>query len=236
MNNFNIKYESGIDFEKAVALFIKQKLGLRCSHNDFNPSKYAFDHHNTVDIVVEEKILIECTNPKESTSMNDTIMDSKIEYFHRQDPKHNMLWVMVVSFLVFSKEMKAKIRSEGIHLVPIYVHAEKENLHKTIRALFESALFKLLKPFSKKYRVNNKLIDSHAHEVLDNEKLNIISTGSRVYINDGKNPKIEYNATSKKSANKIIDSVIHLWQHQETRKDLQTLRRIVFLLKINELS
>ena len=104
MSNFNIKYETGISLEKAVALFINQKLGLQCSHNDFDPSKYAFDHHNTVDIVAEDKVLIECTNPKETTFMNDKIMDSKIEYFHRQDPEHSKLWVMVVSFLVLAKK------------------------------------------------------------------------------------------------------------------------------------
>ena len=36
--------------------------------------------------------------------------------------------------------MEEKLKKERIQLIPTYVHAEEDNLHTTIRALFESAL------------------------------------------------------------------------------------------------
>ena len=107
MSNFNINYLSGIPAEMAHVHFIEQKLGLKCDHNSFDHSEYSFDHHNAVDIVIPVKgkrILLEVTNPKKLTHMNNDIIDSKIEYFHRQDPEHKDEWVLSISFPNISKD------------------------------------------------------------------------------------------------------------------------------------
>ncbi len=157
MKKFTPRYESGIPLEKAVVNFLG-KMGISNSHNDFSPSRYVNDNHNVVDVVLkergEDKALIECTNPKETTFMNNRIMKSKIEYFHRADPEHKNLWVLLISFLTFSKEIMELIIKEGIQLVVLNKRVTSENIHKVIRGLFTSPLFTLLRPFSRKYREN----------------------------------------------------------------------------------
>lgn len=170
------------------------------------------DNHNVVDIVIEDKALIECTNPKDSTFMNDKIMNDKIDYFHRKDPEHKLLWSLVVSFLVFSKEVMERILKEGIYLVVLNVRTTEENIHKVSRGLFTSTLFKLIRPFSKKYREpeptetkpkENKLITDYTKEE---------------------------NPPSKTIDNYCIDNDYHLYQHSEDNKNLQVLRVIEFLV------
>ncbi len=241
MNNFNINYLSGIPAEMAHVHFIEQKLGLKCDHNSFDHSEYSFDHHNAVDIVIPVKgkrILLEVTNPKERTHMNKDIMDSKIEYFHRKDPEHKDEWVLSISFPNMSKEEKEKLKKERIQLIPTYIHAEEDNLHTTVRALFDSALFKLLKPFSKRYQTNLTAIEVEA-SINRLKILEIIKIGKEMTISDGKNPPI---TCSKKDSHYIERIVVTdragnaLWQHIGERKRLNILRRIVLLLKFNELS
>jgi len=236
-SNFgNINFLSGIPLEVAGSLFCGPKLGLDCSHNSFDPSEYSFDHHNVVDAVVKVKgktFDIEYTNPKETTFLNDEIIDSKIEYFHRQDPEHKDEWVLVISFPNISKESIEKLKKERITLVPLYIHAEKENLHSTIRALFDSALFKLLKPFSKRYQTN--LADIEVKSYLAKMKmLSIIADAKEIHINDGNNPIITCNKKLIPNVEAVGDR--RLWQHLSERKRLNALRRIVFLLKLNEAS
>jgi hypothetical protein len=236
-NNFsNINYLTGIPLEKAVALFIEQKLGLECSHNNFVSSEYSFDHHNTVDIVISvkgKKIYLELTNPKKTTFLNDAIVDSKIEYFHRQDPEHKGEWVLGISFRNISKESIEKLKKERISVVELCIHAEEENLHATLRALFDSALFKMLKTFSKRYQTDLAKIDAESY-LSKMKMLSIISDAKKLYINDGKNPQITCNKKVVPNVEAIGDR--RLWQHLSERKRLQVLRRIVFLLKINERS
>jgi hypothetical protein len=233
-SNFsNINYLSGIPLEVAGSLFFGQKLGLECSHNSFDPSEYSFDHHNAVDIVIKagkKKTYVECTNPKESTFMCNSIMDEKIEHFHRDDPEHEGNWVLLMSFPNISKEEFEKLKKENITLVPIYIHAEKENLHTTIRALFDSALFKLLRPFSKRYQTN--LADIEVKSYLAKMKmLSFIQIGKEMMINNGKNPPITCSKKDSQYIERIKDNA--LWQHLSEKKKMNILRRIVFLLKIN---
>lgn len=245
-SNFsNINYLSGIPLEKAMVMFSEQKLGLECSHNSFDPSEYSFDHHNVVDIVITvkgKKFYIELTNPKLSTQISKEIVDSKIEYFHRQDPEHKGEWVLGISFPNISKESKEDLKREGITLVPIYIHAEEDNLHSTIRALFDSALFKLLKPFSKRYQTDLSDIEVKSY-LAEMKMLTIISDAKRTIINDGEHSPITCSKKDSQYIEKIAGNDREgnregnaLWQHLSERKRLNILRRIVLLLKINELS
>jgi hypothetical protein len=121
-------YLNGIPFEKYVCRFFElMGLGSRLDHNNFDPSFYTNDNHNIVDVVIKDKALIECTNPKETTFMNDSIMLNKLDYFKRADPKHLLLWFVVVSYAVFSDFIKGLINQLGITLVVLNNYARKTN-------------------------------------------------------------------------------------------------------------
>ncbi|MGD0160811.1 MAG: hypothetical protein ABSB89_11015 [Candidatus Bathyarchaeia archaeon] len=147
-------YLNGIPFEKYIARFFEMRgLGSQYEHNNFNPSIYPNDNHNVVDGVIRDKTLIECTNPKETTFLNDKIMLNKLDYFKRKDPFHKLLWVLVVSFALFSDFIKQQIKKLGIVLIEVGVHADTTNRATFIRHLFKSKLYSLaqrLKPRKRK--------------------------------------------------------------------------------------
>jgi hypothetical protein len=139
------KQESGINLEKPVSWFLEQKMkfGERVDHNRFDDS-YPLDNHNVVDIVVKGKALIECTNPKETTWMTDEIMGKKLDYFHRTDPQHWLIWFLVVSFANFSQAIMDRIKRLKIHIVILGFHSDKNNFWKVIQTLFHSTIYRLL--------------------------------------------------------------------------------------------
>lgn len=144
------RQESGIDLEKPVSNFLEQrmKLGSRVDHNSFNPSQYGQDNHNIVDIVVKDKALIECTNPKETTFMNDSIMNEKLDYCERKDPKHSLIWVLLVSFAVFSTVIMERIKRMGAILIVLNLRATHNNFHTVINRLYHSKLYQLAQKFN----------------------------------------------------------------------------------------
>jgi hypothetical protein len=139
------KQESGINLEKPVSWFLEQKMkfGDRVDHNRFDDS-YPLDNHNVVDIVVKGKALVECTNPKETTWMSDEIMSKKLDYFHRIDPYHFLVWFLIISFANFSDAIKQLIKRLGIILVETGIHADKSNFGETIKRLFHTRLYSTL--------------------------------------------------------------------------------------------
>jgi hypothetical protein len=145
-----LRLNSGICLENVVSQFLKQYMsfGNRVKHNDFSPKKYPNENSNIVDIFLENKALIECTNPKDTTFMQDSIMNEKIDYFIRKDKEHKFLWCLVVSFYVSSKAILQRIKDLGIHLIVLNVTATKTNFHKVKYALYKSKLYQLLKPKS----------------------------------------------------------------------------------------
>lgn len=123
------------------------KLSSLVDHNDFNPAKYPNDNHNIVDIEISDKILIECTNPKPSTEMNDSIMLNKLDYFHRKDPLHLLIWVLLVSFANFSEFILNKIKELNIILIELKVRADEFSNRHVVKQLFKSKLYSLIKRF-----------------------------------------------------------------------------------------
>jgi hypothetical protein len=154
-------YLKGIPFEKYVSRFFEKcGLGSIVDHNNFDPSIYPNDNHNVVDIVLKDKALIECTNPEPTTFMGDEIMENKLDYFHRRDPFHSLLWVLIVSFAVFSNAIMQRIKQLGIILVVLNEHADKTNRQSFIRHLFRTKLhsiIKRLKPRTKKPSYSSSL-------------------------------------------------------------------------------
>jgi len=139
------KQESGINLEKPVSWFLEQKMkfGDRVDRNRFDDS-YPLDNHNVVDIVVRGKALSECTNPKETTWMDDDIMQKKLDYFNRVDPHHFLIWFLIVSFANFSESIKQQIRKAGIVLIELGIHADKSNFWGIIKRLFHTRLYSIL--------------------------------------------------------------------------------------------
>jgi len=137
---------NGIPLEKAVYCFMdNENLGSVYSHNDFNPSVYPNEKYNIVDGKLTDKVLIECTNPKDSTFLNDSIMENKIEYFFRADPLHALIWVLIVSFTNFSDYIKNELTRHGIILIILGLTATNTNLKTIIKHLYHTRLYGLIK-------------------------------------------------------------------------------------------
>jgi hypothetical protein len=150
-NSLNARYLNGIPLEKALTWFFERLgLGSILDHNSFNPSIYPNDNHNVVDIVLKDKALFEATNPKASTWLSDDVMSEKLNYFNRADPKHLLLWVLVVSFANFSDYVKQQINKLGIILIVLGETATKNNLKTFKRNLFTSKLYALTKRLTRK--------------------------------------------------------------------------------------
>lgn len=146
MNRTDKDYHSkGLPFEKYFARFAElMGLGKDISHNTFDPSKYPFDHELIVDSRIRNN-LFELTNPEETTFMNDKIMQNKIDYFHRADPKHLLNWFIVMSFAVISAFIKQLLNNEGITLIVIYRHADNNNRQSFLRHLWHTRLYAVFK-------------------------------------------------------------------------------------------
>src|SRR5665647_1132715 len=102
-------------------------------YNSFAPSQYPLANRLIVDGQLGQTILIECKNLKETTFMDDEKMFKKIEYFERRDPKHELFWILVVSFPNFSKSVKQLIEINGINLVVPTLQQQEKTPNKKYR-------------------------------------------------------------------------------------------------------
>jgi len=153
------QYLKGIPFEKYVCRFFELSgLGSQLDHNNFDPAFYPNDNHNIVDLVVKGKALIECTNPKETTFMNDSIMLNKLDYFKRADPKHLLSWILIISFAMFSDIIKQLIDKLGITLIVLNYHADTTNRTAFIRHLFKSKLYAIVRRLKPKVKKSGSAI------------------------------------------------------------------------------
>jgi hypothetical protein len=167
------KQKAGIALEKPVAHFIEQKMsfGSKVDHHSFDLRFYPNDNHNIVDIVIKDKALVECTNPKASTWLDDITMQNKLEYFLRKDPLHLLLWVLIVAFANFSQHILDEINRLGTVLIVLNLRATPYNFHTVIKRLFHSRLYSLLKRlqkspfFAKTSKLNNLLNTANPNAV-----------------------------------------------------------------------
>jgi hypothetical protein len=142
-------YLSGIPLEKAVTWLHKvMGLGGIYEHNDFNPRIYPNEKSHIVDGEIKQIALYECTNPKETTFLNDEIMANKLNYFWRKDPEHLQMWVLVVSYANFSDYIKQLINEYGIVLIELKETATESNFKSYCKHLIHSRLYALLKRLS----------------------------------------------------------------------------------------
>jgi len=139
------QYLSGINQEKYINRFFEMNGLGSIDHNSYDPSKYPFDNHLITDFELKDKALFECTNPKETTFLDDSIMENKIDYFKRKDPAHLLMWFLVVSFAVFSDKIKQLINKLGVTLIVLNYYATKTNRTAFIRHLFKSKFYSVIK-------------------------------------------------------------------------------------------
>jgi len=139
------QYLSGINQEKSINRFFEMNGLGSIDHNSFDPSKYPFDNHLITDFELKDKALFECTNPKETTFLDDSIMLNKIDYFKRKDPAHLLMWFLIVSFAVFSDAIKQLIDKLGITLIVLNYYATSTNRTTFIRHLFKSKFYSVIK-------------------------------------------------------------------------------------------
>jgi hypothetical protein len=149
--------KAGIRLEALVRDFIAGWLKFREEYdcNSFTVSNYPLANHLIVDGQVGKTILIECTNFKKTTFMNDAIMLNKIEYFSRRDPEGKFIWVLVVSYQNFSRHIKQLLDFKGIYLVVLGLTATKGNREEVISELYKSELFLILKSRIREFSFNN---------------------------------------------------------------------------------
>jgi hypothetical protein len=178
------RYLNGIPLEKALAWFW-EKLGFGSilKHNNFDPSIYPHENSLIVDEVLEDKALIEATNPKPSTFLNDNVIAEKIDYFIRKDPKHLLLWVLVCSFANFSDYIRQLIDKLGIILIELGETATTANFHTFKRHLFRSKLYALAKQLTQKTPRHNTL--QYSNTTLDQYRVDAeVNNPSMSYTNN----------------------------------------------------
>jgi hypothetical protein len=149
------KQINGINLEKKVAWTLEHKFKVKVDHNNFDDS-YPLDNHNVVDIVTETA-LIECTNLKPTTFLNDEDVKKKLDYFPRRDPTHLFAWFLICTFANFSNSIKQLMQKLGIILIELDVHADKNNLFEIVKRLFHTRLYSFLvkqKPRPTKFLAN----------------------------------------------------------------------------------
>lgn len=133
-------YLNGLPLEQQFDYWANYKMQLSTQHNDFDIDKYPNSNQLIVDNIVENKALIEMTNPKETTFMPDKIMLNKIDYFIRKDPLHLLTWFIVVSFANFSQYVKDKLKQLNIHLIVLGIHADQTTKFQISNALSKTKL------------------------------------------------------------------------------------------------
>ena len=210
-------YLNGIPLEKAVCCFMdNENLGSVYNHNDFNPRIYPNEKSLVVDGKIPDKLLIECTNPKETTSMNDSIMYKKIFYFFRVDPLHALIWVMVVSFANFSDYIKTELNRLGIILIEVGLTATNINLKTIIKRLYHTRLIGLIKRLKLRTKTDpNLAITTLTQYSLTNSSIssNPISSNS-TYLHRTANTKLtEEDKTILEQLSKPIRPIWLDWLH-----------------------
>lgn len=201
----NQNHINGIALENPVAQFLKHKLkfGDLVDHNSFNESEYPNDNHLIVDAEVKGKALIECTNPKETTFFCDKDIGKKLDYFHRRDPKHLLIWFLVISFANFSQYIADKLKEMRIHLIELGFHAEQ--FSKVINRLFHSQLYQILKPHKPKPKSAQPIFIQQSLST----SVNTVNPIPNLIINNLITNNLHYN---------LINNNLH--QHEDCNREL----------------
>jgi hypothetical protein len=171
------RYLNGLPLEKQFNFWAEHKLNLSTQHNNFEIDKYPFEHSLVVDSKIGTKVLVEMTNPKSTTFMGDNIMLEKLDYFKRADPAHKLIWVLLVSFAVFSQYIFEQIEKLNIHLIVLNVHADRSTQHSMTNALYRSKLWRLIKQvFNPKRKTSqflgNKLLQTNLSNTVNTASVN----------------------------------------------------------------
>lgn len=179
---------NGINLEYSVAWTMEHKFKIRVDHNRFDDS-YPLDNHNIVDITSESS-LTECTNPKETTWMNDEVMAKKLQYFIRRDPLHLLKWILIISFANFSDAIKQLIQQMRIELIELGFHADYKLDWRIVHAL--PKLAQILYGSKHKSLYKSTSINTHSNinsnntPLLTNTHLHLHRDSNRIVLVSGR--------------------------------------------------
>jgi hypothetical protein len=144
------RQKSGIDLEDPTACYFEEKK-LIVEKNSFEESKYPTENKLAVDVCAytnkqkAKGIIVECTNEKKSTFMNDKIMMEKLNHFLERDPKHKFEWALVCTFENWNKKIKTWLIEHNVLVEALGFRVNKRNKTRTIKALGRSKLNTLIK-------------------------------------------------------------------------------------------
>ncbi len=132
-------------------------------------------------------MLIEATNPRKGTWLNDEIMNEKIDYFLHDDPEHEKQWLIITSYKKWNKAIDKRIKELNIQVLILNTcinrHTVKNQYYNDLRLFLKeltdkNSIIELLTKRNKshqkinsKHRVNYQYI-SNQTELNTNEYLN----------------------------------------------------------------
>jgi len=153
------RFYRGIPLEKLLQTsLIKNNIPFK--GNPLNPAHYPRTHGLHVDVETEH-MLIEATNPKRTTWLDNDAMNEKIEYFAKADPEHKKQWILLASYRRWNKIITQRLSQLNITIIEL-----GKAIHNRNWKLFKIELSKIL------HKVNQRLTNQHPINTLNNTLTN----------------------------------------------------------------
>lgn len=138
------RYWRGQVLESALQIALKRNR-IPFEGNPIDISHYPHSCGNKHVDVETSQYLIEATNPKKQTWMNDQIMNEKIDYFFADDPEHKKQWILLTSYRHWSKNIDKRLRDNRITVIatnttlyPNYANYNFDTITALLTKLFQT--------------------------------------------------------------------------------------------------
>ena len=129
------RWVNGLPLEK-LTQYALTLAHISYSGNPMNPKHYAHSanskyNSNKAHVDIEtEHMLIECTNPKRTTWLNDQIMNEKLDYFKHDDPNHARDWLIITSYKNWGKAIDKRIREDNYSVLVLNTCINRHTIKK----------------------------------------------------------------------------------------------------------
>ncbi len=160
------RFYHGIPLEEAIQTALKTAK-IPFTGNNLDIKHYC--HNYGIDIIAEN-FICEATNFYKTSTMNDNIMNEKIDYYHKEDPEHKKLWILIATYRNCWNHTITK-RLHDNNITVIYL-----NQHVTATKNFinlKTDLIELFKTINNAIR--NRLSLSEVKYLLKNEYLTYLT-------------------------------------------------------------
>ena len=128
------RWNSGIPLERVSQRALSMG-GINFKGNPLDPSKYPHSSKGIHCDIETDTELIECTNMSKSTWMNNQIMNQKLGYFHKDDPQHKKLWIIITSYKNWGRQIDQAINQDKIHVIVLHQKIYKRNSNRNLNEL-----------------------------------------------------------------------------------------------------